>query len=1517
MNRLFLLAIAWLCVDSVVVFGQQQPDELQNIQWNLGAHTATYGASGGITKPFISSSYTSAWDAGATSVQRIIRDGRIEFHAIPGSQCMIGLSLTSVNVSYQELDYAIYIVPSGSSTTSGTATIYQNGTAGASLGTFTATTTFAIRRIGNQVQYLMDGVVKNTSAVSSSGILLVDTSFYKQSSGAGACALSSAKIFTGDLDNDGMPDAWEESFLPPNHSWIDVVGFTADGDYDGDGVSNLQEFQDGSNPANALSFLSPVVWASPVGTLAQGADGGLLKTSTTVGWNSDAASNKTILKDGRVAFRVPTGSYLMVGLTPSNDNRTNTDLEYSIVVSNVGAVTAVRPESTTGLSLGTATAETLYAIQRTNGKIQYFRDGTLMYTSTTLSTGPLLVDCSLYSAGASIASTRLYTGDLDSDGMPDVWELSHLPDNSTYADLLAFTPGTSGEAGGDPDGDGICNLYEYYDDTNPMQALVAPATVVWTGNPSSSMQVTDASTGAIKKIAGGAGWNADAVSSKTIYHTGKLTFNISAAAAVEVGLTLNDDNRSYTDLEYAILTNAAGTCSVFENGTSKISMGSYNATTRFTIRRVGGSIEYIKDGVTYYTSTVPVAASLRVDSSFYTQGASITAARLYTGDLDEDLIPDDWEIYHLERYLGHAPSYADLHDTLTATGDLDGDGISNRDEYASGTDPLQQVIKPVPVTWTSLIGTQAVGTDGGLKKISGTTGIYNADAVGTQSLTGDGTLTFSAANTGVLAVGLTYANNSRADTDLEFAFVLTTTGSSVQRPESTTDLAVGTYTANTIFGIRRTGTLVEFIKDGAVVYTSTTASSSTLLVDCSIATLNHQITSARITTTDVDNDGLPDLWELAYLPLNATLAELQALTPSSDGPDNDGVSLLSEYQHGTSALLADTDGDGMSDAWEISHNLDATDPTNTTTDADSDGLSNLGEYFAGTNPEVPDTDGDGIPDGYEVQNGLNALNPSDSLADKDGDGVPNLWEYARGSLANNAASIPEWDAIVDPGFLIGPPGAKQFSTLYAAYESLPQDSSYRATILMTNRVPNSEYFDASSLSSGSVPLKVAIVGPAGVNRSTFVDGSVFSGWCVLNSETVFSRIIFDYGDGIVINPSSGSSPVVHFSNCIFRNVHPYRSSGSETDSYGGALTNLGGIVSLEHCTLYRSSSYTYPSIAVATIANLSGTVRLKNCILWDDEYPTNTPISGPSGSITVENSIIQGGQAGGMSSDPVLMAMGHPTSNSTACFGAGAGTFLNWDLEGQPRPASSPTLGAVQWTNTDGDSVPDWWEKLWFNHTLYSDSTITNPELPTRTLLQAYLANTWNPPPIVDRDGDGLHDAWELEYWGDLRAQDGTGDPDHDGVSNLAEMAAGTDPTRHPGDGDGDGLVDATELAVFGDLVQTGSGDFDHDGLSNFQEIWITGTDPKVADTNGDGRLDGFLNSFAATDSDGDGLSNAQEAVLGTDPFLADTDGDGVIDSLDAYPLNYLMQSAPQSNPLDTTPPVITLFEPLDAVLQP
>lgn len=121
---------------------------------------------------------------------------------------------------------------------------------------------------------------------------------------------------------------------------------------------------------------------------------------------------------------------------------------------------------------------------------------------------------------------------------------------------------------------------------------------------------------------------------------------------------------------------------------------------------------------------------------------------------------------------------------------------------------------------------------------------------------------------------------------------------------------------------------------------------------------------------DADNDGLDDVWELHHFK------NLDALP--GDDPDGDGLANLEEQAAGTHPLIADTDGDGLSDHDEVKTHF--------------------------TNPLIPDSDGDGLSDGDEIL--IHFTNPL--LPDSDGDGYNDATEIAEGTDPNDRASFPSF-----------------------------------------------------------------------------------------------------------------------------------------------------------------------------------------------------------------------------------------------------------------------------------------------------------------------------------------------------------------------------------------------------------------------------------------------------------------------------------------------------------------------------
>ncbi|MGD7654465.1 MAG: sulfatase-like hydrolase/transferase [Verrucomicrobiales bacterium] len=128
-------------------------------------------------------------------------------------------------------------------------------------------------------------------------------------------------------------------------------------------------------------------------------------------------------------------------------------------------------------------------------------------------------------------------------------------------------------------------------------------------------------------------------------------------------------------------------------------------------------------------------------------------------------------------------------------------------------------------------------------------------------------------------------------------------------------------------------------------------------------------------SADSDNDGLADAWEqLHFKNLDQR---------SWDDPDDDGVDNGDEESAGTDPNDPDSDGDGLGDAVEIAGPTDPNDA-----DSDDDGLSDGVETDTGTFVSTGDTGTDPM------------------LADSDGDGVSDRMEISRGSDPSDAAHQP-------------------------------------------------------------------------------------------------------------------------------------------------------------------------------------------------------------------------------------------------------------------------------------------------------------------------------------------------------------------------------------------------------------------------------------------------------------------------------------------------------------------------------
>lgn len=1473
---LFLLSLAPIQQS----LAQQRPNELQSVTWRLGANVALSGSSGGLTK---TAGGSTTWNGGAVSNQRMIRDGRVVFKAQPGAQAIIGLSLVSLSDVQTEIDYAFYVVPSGTSTTVGTVQILQNGTAvtGLTIPTYNATTEFTIRRLGTQVEYLMDGNLIYSSLIASAGILMVDTSFYKVGS-----VISSTQIYTGDLDVDGIPDQWEEALLPQNYTWADVVAFSAMGNNDadasppnwvGDNVDNKTEFEDGTDPLDPLSYLSPVNWVSRVGTVMVGTNGGLQKTGATAGYNADAVSSKSLLADGKLVFRAPINSVMAVGLTLSNDSRADTDIEYAFILAadETFDIQCI-PDSPTDVNVAAPmnqyTAETLFTIQRVNGKVQFLKDGVLVYETTSTSTGPLWVDCSLSALSTQLTSARLYTGDVDDDGMPDAWELAYLPANAARAALQGFTPM------GNADGDLADNLNEYLHGTSATNALSYTSPLIWTSLDGTEAQV---SVGGLIKKRNTAIYDSDAISNRTIIEDGKLVFKVGLNSVMAVGLTPANNNRADTDLEYAFILAADETFDIQRIPNLAVDLGvaaplgTYSVNSTFTIQRVAGTVQFLKDGVLLFTTAKTSTGPLLVDCSLGAVVSQITSAQMDTGDTDNDGMPDAWELrfnpsgistYHpsgdqdtdsltnLQEYnLGSLPNQVDtdgdgmrddwevtaglaLLDSKDAFADKDGDRQPNLWEFVRGTNPASATSFTAPdVIVDAYISADTPTSSPPRFKTLQAAYDFLPNVASARHIVQVQRGKFSA------------ALNPLSNETKKILWLATVGGDKASGLNGS--LLEGRIEYDENFQPLPAGIVItdEAVWDGFIIdginqsylkrpMLSVVPSPSVLALVPEVRLVNCLIRNCRPFYPDLPlgpgavlNAG-SDLWMVHCTLWNSC----------SNGPNN--LSLASaENRSGVMNVVNSVIWDTLSDSL-----FQVTGSTGIT----AANCVIQGGSFGGINTHPKLT-----IEGFLSSTSLACLNKvvnsgvttdingearlatnndlgADEWLDSDADTLANWWElFWFGSLTAQAAAGNS-----DP--------ASDSDTNITEYLASTTPSADQDTDL----IPDTwelQYF-------GHLALCIPNLNPDGDGRTNIMEYQQ-SGLAPHYRPWNPTEIDWDYdSDGDGIRDEWERNYFGHIALCI-PNENPD----------GDGRTNIQE---------YQQSG-------------LPPHYRIWNPTEIDFDFTGDTDL----------DSLPDGWEMQKFGNITSQTGSGDPDKD-------GKSNLLEY------QQGSNPNSRDLNWDG-DGDLLKDWWEIQNFGN-VTAQNAGGNPDLDGRNNLQeqaqSYNPNQLDPDWPLDTDADGLRDGWELSYWGSITVGSNgqgtpTGDPDRDGCSNLMEQTISSDPTQiglesdpdYRWDGDSDELYDYWELSYFGNITsQDDSENPDLDGRDNLQEQ-TDGYDPNSIDYDWDGDGDGLPYSWETTyglstsvpsgatgndgangNPDGDAANNFQEYLRGSNPTSFDMDWD-------------------------------------------
>lgn len=445
---------------------------------------------------------------------------------------------------------------------------------------------------------------------------------------------------------------------------------------------------------------------------------------------------------------------------------------------------------------------------------------------------------------------------------------------------------------------------------------------------------------------------------------------------------------------------------------------------------------------------------------------------------------------------------------------------------------------------------------------------------------------------------------------------------------------------------------------------------------------------------DIDEDSLPDWWELAHF------GDLAAQIGEGDA-DGDGVSNVEEYHHGSHALHDD--------------------------DADQDGIGDVDEIaIHGTNPALADTDADSIPDGLEIQVGLDPLR-DDAMEDADGDGYPNIFEAMRGADPLSASSVPAADYRVAHTF------PRTHATIRAALQAA-NGSGQNFRIVLVEPGTHSTAGQPVSITN----QRTLLISAAGADQTVIDGGNVsypLSGIAISSHSAVHGLTIRGMVNGFGALRLNSNARI---SNCIIRN---------NSATQGAAVYVAGGRATIVHSTILNNTALASGS---GLVAGFYGAADLINCIFWNPGPATEVKLVGP---VTVRRSIVRGGIFGqpAILHDPLLTSDGHLRFASPARGAGITGAFPALDLDGEVRPLdSTPDIGADQFSGAGAE----------------------------------------------DADEDAMLDVWETAHGLDPLKDDAYEDADGDGIANVYEASSDTDPQDVASVPSADLVVDGTPGAA-------------------------------------------------------------------------------------------------------------------------
>lgn len=571
--------------------------------------------------------------------------------------------------------------------------------------------------------------------------------------------------------------------------------------------------------------------------------------------------------------------------------------------------------------------------------------------------------------------------------------------------------------------------------------------------------------------------------------------------------------------------------------------------------------------------------------------------------------------------------------------------------------------------------------------------------------------------------------------------------------------------------------------------------------------------------TDTDGDGLTDEFEIQYtVPFHTPdLADTDGngIEDNAEDIDADNLTALEEQEAKTDPLAPDTDKDGLNDGDELKTYF--TDPL--IADTDGDGISDGDELIAGTDPLSSDTDGNGIPDSQDTLKSLV----------KNNDGVE-VTLTGNGYLGKSLDIIK----LKEDSLFGGAPG--QISAAYdfrldESVEGQFQEAEIAIPYPADTANPHDlQVFHFNEELNFWVPASYNqfVDTSANVIRATVTHFSIYAVFNIKNWEQTWQAT----AESCQLREETNQATV--FADVVF--VLDSSGSMEDNDPQNLRLSSSQNFVDAL-LTGDRAAVVDFDSSATTLQGLTSDKNALQQAINQIDSRGGTDIADGVSSALN----ILINGSSVDRTKLIILLTDGKGDYNPALTTTAKNNNIVIYSI-GLGADVDSSVLSQIA-TGTNGTYTP----------------VATADELP-----QVFRdVQTATGDSGVDTDGDGLTDCQEVQ-----------------GITVASGKTFTSDPNKI--DTDDDGLEDGEEIVAQRNYLSDVANFLQQQGIANVNlgesTYYIALSDPQTAHSDDDNlsdleEVDNGSDAFSS-DTDGDGLSDLEEKIWGTDFSNPNTDGD-------------------------------------------